>query len=183
MGAIIATNLGGQISGKIFVCIEISYFELNEFDNLISGAHINPAITVALASIRRFSLLKVPVYLIAQYIGAFLGTAIVWSIYSESIHDLDREVNISNNFTDNLTAPTFTTAGIFITLPAPSITIFPAIADQAVSTGLLTFAILLIGDECAERTPRIIQSISCGLTVLTFVVGFGYNCGAILNPG
>ncbi|MFA5191651.1 MAG: MIP/aquaporin family protein [Verrucomicrobiia bacterium] len=46
-----------------------------------SGAHLNPAVTIGLASIGKFDWASVPVYVAAQMIGAFLGAAIVWLAY------------------------------------------------------------------------------------------------------
>lgn len=45
--------------------------------NPISGAHLNPAVTIGLASIGKFPWAQVPVYITAQLIGAFLGGTIV----------------------------------------------------------------------------------------------------------
>ena len=47
----------------------------------ISGAHLNPAITLGLAVIGRFSWRAVPTYMAAQFLGAFLGAVIVWLAY------------------------------------------------------------------------------------------------------
>jgi glycerol uptake facilitator protein len=49
--------------------------------NAISGAHINPAVTLALASIGSFAWSKVPLYIAAQIAGGFLGGVIVWLAY------------------------------------------------------------------------------------------------------
>ncbi|MEI6463431.1 MAG: MIP/aquaporin family protein [Verrucomicrobiota bacterium] len=49
--------------------------------NAISGAHLNPAVTIALAVIGKFSWALVPSYLLAQMIGAFLGAVLVWLAY------------------------------------------------------------------------------------------------------
>ena len=49
--------------------------------NSISGAHLNPAVTVGLAAIGQIEWRIVPVYLTAQMVGAFLGGAIVWLAY------------------------------------------------------------------------------------------------------
>ncbi len=47
----------------------------------ISGAHLNPAVTIAVASIGKLSWDMVPVYISAQMLGAFLGAVIVWLAY------------------------------------------------------------------------------------------------------
>ena len=49
--------------------------------NAISGAHLNPAVTVGLASIGKFSWSLVPAYLAAQMAGAFAGAVFVWLVY------------------------------------------------------------------------------------------------------
>ena len=47
----------------------------------ISGAHLNPAVTVGLAAIGSFSWADVPGYILAQMVGAFLGAVLVWLMY------------------------------------------------------------------------------------------------------
>ncbi|MBL9201395.1 MAG: aquaporin family protein [Opitutaceae bacterium] len=49
--------------------------------NSFSGAHLNPAVTIGLASIGKFSWALVPGYLAAQMIGAFIGAVVVWLAY------------------------------------------------------------------------------------------------------
>jgi len=49
--------------------------------NAISGAHLNPAVTIALASIGTFPWAKVPLYIAAQIAGGFIGGVIVWLAY------------------------------------------------------------------------------------------------------
>jgi glycerol uptake facilitator protein len=49
--------------------------------NAISGAHLNPAVTIALASIGAFAWTKVPMYIAAQIAGGFVGGVIVWLVY------------------------------------------------------------------------------------------------------
>jgi glycerol uptake facilitator protein len=47
----------------------------------ISGAHLNPAITLGMAAIGKFAWSEVPKYLAAQFLGAFLGAIVVWLTY------------------------------------------------------------------------------------------------------
>lgn len=47
----------------------------------VSGAHINPAVTLALAISKKFPWKKVPLYFLAQYLGAFLSSIVLYFIY------------------------------------------------------------------------------------------------------
>ncbi|KAJ6218881.1 hypothetical protein RDWZM_004693 [Blomia tropicalis] len=175
-----ATNvLSHQGSGFIpGICYGLGATVAIFFCGPISGAHINPAITLALCIIRKTSWHKFPIYLIAQYLGAFLAAAVEYGLYFESIQAFDNELNIAQN----TTGPSLTTSGIFSTLPAPHLTLAPALGDTIISTGLLALGILFITDESCYRTPPAIQALSIGFQICATVVGFGYNCGAILNP-
>ena len=51
------------------------------FSFLLQGAHMNPAVTLAFAVVRRLDWIKVPVYWLAQLLGAFIASAIVYGIY------------------------------------------------------------------------------------------------------
>ena len=53
----------------------------------ISGAHLNPAVTIALASAGKFSWALVPSYILAQMLGAMLGAFIVWMIYKDEFNE------------------------------------------------------------------------------------------------
>lgn len=126
--------------------------------------------------LKKVSWIKVPVYLLAQYLGAFVGSAIAFGLYHESIigyeeHEL------------NSTVPTMVTAGIFITSPAEYVTLWPAIADQVVSTALLAIGVLYVGDELCFKTPSALKHLLTALLIFSFVTAFSHNAGAILNPG
>src|SRR6185312_13462935 len=70
----------------------------------ISGAHLNPAVTLALAVFRKFSWRKVIPYSVAQTAGAFAAAALVYSNYLPAFHVVDPGLE--------------KTAGIFTTFPA-----------------------------------------------------------------
>ncbi len=106
----------------------------------ISGAHLNPAVTIALAATGRHPWAKVPHYIAAQFIGAFLGAAIVFAVYHAKWLGFDPALDH--------------TTGIFSTFPAvPGF--WPGFIDQVVGTALLMGLILAIGDKLANPAgPR-----------------------------
>ncbi len=60
----------------------------------ISGAHINPAITLALATWGRFAWRDVPVYLGAQFGGAVLAAAALFALFGPMLAEKEREKNV-----------------------------------------------------------------------------------------
>src|SRR3954471_23882710 len=58
----------------------------------ISGAHINPAVTIGLATIGAFPWSQVPGYIIAQFLGAFVGAVLVWITYYDHWKETDDPV-------------------------------------------------------------------------------------------
>lgn len=133
----------------------------------ISGAHLNPAVTLALATTGRFQWSKVWYYVIAQMIGCFIGAAIVFAVYYGKWIEVD---------------PTFSnTAGVFATFPAvPGF--WPGFIDQVVGTFLLVFLILATGD--ANNTPAgsNLGPIVVGLIIVAIGLSFGFMHGYAINP-
>src|SRR5205807_2478155 len=70
----------------------------------VSGAHLNPAVTLALAGFRDFPWSKVLPYCVAQVAGAFGGAALVYLNYLPAFHHYDPDLS--------------KTAGVFTTFPA-----------------------------------------------------------------
>jgi glycerol uptake facilitator-like aquaporin len=79
----------------------------------ISGAHINPAVTIAFAARRDFPWRKVPGYIAAQMIGAFLGAFLVYIVYKGAIDSYEHANHITRG--DPNSVPTYS---IFATFPA-----------------------------------------------------------------
>jgi glycerol uptake facilitator protein len=73
----------GQNSGWIVITagwafgVTVAVYAVGTF----SGAHLNPAVTIGLASIGKFAWASVPAYIAAQMLGAFLGATMVWLAY------------------------------------------------------------------------------------------------------
>jgi len=133
----------------------------------VSGAHLNPAVTVALAATGRFPWPKVGHYLAGQLIGAFLGAALVFAVYHGQWMITDPALEKS--------------AGVFATSPAvPGF--WPGFIDQVVGTALLMGLILAIGDKLNNPLGAPFAPLSVGLLVVAIGMSFGGMHGYAINP-
>jgi MIP family channel proteins len=140
----------------------------------VSGAHLNPAVTVALAVTRAFPWGKVPVFIIAQMAGAFAASAVVFLTYREAFDAFDAGVRQIEGAQG--------TAGIFATYPQPFLSLIGGLIDQVVGTALLMAAIMAITDPRNNATPGWMTPIVVGGIVVAIGVAFGFNAGYAINP-
>jgi len=134
----------------------------------ISGAHLNPAVTLTLAVFRGFPWRKVMPYSVAQTAGAFVAAALVYCNYLPAFHRVDPGLE--------------RTAGIFTTFPA-----FPDLPkagflDQVVGTALLLLLILAITDERNMPPGSNLSPLMIGLVVVAIGMSFGGMHGYAINP-
>jgi len=134
----------------------------------ISGAHLNPAVTLALAIFRGFPWKKVLPYSIAQVAGAFVAAALVYRNYLPAFHQVDQRLE--------------RTAGIFTTFPA-----FPSLPqagflDQVIGTALLLLFIFAITDEFNMPPGANMAPLMIGLVVVAIGMSFGAMHGYAINP-
>jgi len=133
----------------------------------ISGAHLNPAVTLALAATGRFPWRKLPHYVAGQLIGAFLGAATVYGVYFSKWVLADPGLE--------------NTAGVFATFPAvPGF--WPGFVDQVVGTALLLGVILAIGDKLNYPQGAPFAPLVVGLLVVAIGMSFGGMHGYAINP-
>merc|ERR1711862_33539 len=57
----------------------------------VSGGHLNPAVTLAMATLKKCKWIQVPVYWAAQSLGAFLASAILYGTYADFINHIGKE--------------------------------------------------------------------------------------------
>jgi MIP family channel proteins len=141
----------------------------------VTGAHLNPAVTLALAIHRRFPAGKVAPYVIAQMLGAFVASAVVYLTYREALTAFDGGVR---HVTGELG-----TAGIWATYPQPFLSTFPGgFIDQVVGTALLVGVIFGITDTRNSPAPAGVTPVVVGLLVVLIGATFGFNSGYAINP-
>jgi len=144
----------------------------------ITGAHINPAVTVSFALRRGFPWSKVPGYIAAQVLGAFVGAAIVYAVYKGAIDSYERAHDITRGDPDSV--PTYS---IFATFPAKYLTTFIGpLVDQIVGTALLVGLVFAVTDELNQAVRANLAPVVVGFIVVAIGISFGANAGYAINP-
>ncbi|MCO6046749.1 aquaporin family protein [Aeoliella sp. ICT_H6.2] len=148
----------------------------------MSGAHINPAVTIGLAAADEFEWAKVPGFLTAQLAGAMVGAAVVWLAYYDHFKACDEPA---------------TKLGVFAT--GPAIRNYPFnVLSEVVGTFVLVLAVLLAADPSVEWpsptsstaeeqvTTKVglgaLGALPVGLLVLAIGLSLGGTTGYAINP-
>jgi glycerol uptake facilitator protein len=138
----------------------------------ISGAHLNPAVTIALAAFKGFAWPKVVPYILAQTVGAFVAALIVRVSYADLIAAVDPE-------------HTLATQVIFSTLPGNGtydVSISTAFVDQVVGTAILVFVIFALTTAANNPPLANLGPLIVGLLVVGIGMAWGVNAGYAINP-
>lgn len=145
----------------------------------ITGAHINPAVTLAMAVKRGFPWSKVVPYWIAQILGAFVAAALVFVNYRDAINAFDQAAgNVRDQASGN------TTFSIFATFPAPYFgdSLVGPFIDQVIGTALLVLLVLAVVDTLNVAPRANLGPFIIGLIVAAIGMSFGANAGYAINP-
>ena len=144
----------------------------------VSGAHINPAVTIAFALRRDFPWRKVPGYIAAQVVGAFIGALLVYIVYKASIDSYERANHIVRG--DPTSVPTYS---IFATFPAKYLGNWVGpFVDQVVGTAFLLAFIFALTDERNQPPRANLAPLIVGFVVVAIGLSFGANAGYAINP-
>ncbi|MEC6908981.1 MIP/aquaporin family protein [Photobacterium piscicola] len=143
----------------------------------VSGAHLNPAVTIALASFHGFNKRKVLPYIMSQVLGAFAAAALIYGLYSNLFTDYETSHNIVRG-----TVASLDTASIFSTFPHPSLSFGGAFAVEFTITAVLMFAILAIGDDKNGAPRGAMGPLLIGLLIAVIGGSLGPLTGFAMNP-
>lgn len=133
----------------------------------ISGAHLNPAVTLTLAVFRGFPWSKVGPFWAAQLAGAFAAAALIFVNYRPAFSQFDPGLEKS--------------AGVFATFPGFPASLMPGFIDQVLATALLLLLVLAITDE-RNQPAGALTPVLVGLIVVAIGMGFGGMHGYAINP-
>jgi MIP family channel proteins len=124
----------------------------------VSGAHINPAITIALTAVRKFPVTAAGLYIVAQIVGAVLASLALWAIFGSSFRD----------------------AGLGGTEVGDGVSTGGAILSEAITTFILM--IVVMGTATDDRADSPAVGIGVGFVVAALVFATAPISNSALNP-
>ncbi|NXF12562.1 AQP10 protein, partial [Smithornis capensis] len=173
----------------------------------VSGAHMNPAFSLAMCLIEQFPWWKFPIFVAVQTFSSFISAGTVYILYygmggqcwQGEPHSSARVAVLTDRLclcpTDaihNYCNGTLTvsgpreTASIFATYPADYVSIANGFLDQAgatvIGTGVLIVGVMGIMDPRNKGVPKGLEPVVVAMLVLSIEVSMGSNCGCPLNP-
>jgi MIP family channel proteins len=125
----------------------------------VSGAHVNPAVTLGLAVTNKFSWQYVPIYIGAQLVGAIVGAIAVWICYGEAAREA---------------------AALAATFPTEGVGDIRALLAEILVTFILVFVIISVATD--ERAPAGVAPLAVGFALACGVFIAGPITGGSLNP-
>jgi glycerol uptake facilitator protein len=130
----------------------------------ISGAHLNPAVTIGLASIGKFDWATVPGYILAQFLGAMLGAALMWLAHKQHF---------------DATEDADTKLAVFCNAPA-----IPNVFFNLVTEIIATFAFMLgvLFISSPQNSLGALDALPVALLVLGIGLSLGGPTGYAINP-
>ncbi|NXL67723.1 AQP10 protein, partial [Chordeiles acutipennis] len=140
----------------------------------VSGAHLNPAFSLAMCLLEQFPWWKFPIFVAIQISGAFISAGAVYALYYDAIQHY-------SNGTFATSGPR-ETASIFATYPADYLSLSNGFLDQVMGTALLIVGILAILDTRNKGVPKGLEPVAVALLVFSIEVSMGSNCGCPMNP-
>lgn len=145
----------------------------------VSGAHINPAVTLAFAVRRKFPWAKVAPYMGAQILGAFVGAALVYVVYNDAMLAFEQASKVARDSGEALV-----TYSIFATFPAGYYGggFFGPLIDQIVGTAFLVMVVVAVIDSRNQAVQANLGPLIVGLIVAAIGMSYGANAGYAINP-
>lgn len=178
-GCVAAMTLAGASFGQweISIIWGLGVSMAIYMSSAISGAHLNPAVTVALWLFACFDRRKVVPYILAQVAGAFCSAALVYGLYYNLFIDFEQAHQMVRGSAESLDL-----AGIFSTYPNPHISVGQAFLVEMVITAVLMALIMALTDD-GNGIPRgPLAPLLVGLLIAIIGAAMGPLTGFALNP-
>ncbi|RRV07033.1 aquaporin [Pseudomonas sp. v388] len=143
----------------------------------VSGAHLNPAVSIALALFAGFEKRKLPFYISAQVAGAFCGAGLVYLLYISLFFEFEHAHQMVRGSVESLEL-----ASAFTTYPNAAISVGQAFLVEVVITTILMCVIMAIGDDKNGLPRGAMAPLLIGLLVAVIGASMGPLTGFAMNP-
>ncbi len=156
----------GQSSGWIVITFgwAIAVFVGVFVSGTASGAHLNPAITFALAAVGKFSWAKVPLYITAQILGGMLGSFLVFILYRKHFDETENPAS---------------KLAVFCTSPAIPNTLYNFLSEFI---GTFIFVLCALYIVASKNSLGALDALPVALLVLGIGLSLGGTTGYAINP-
>jgi aquaglyceroporin related protein, other eukaryote len=134
----------------------------------VSGAHMNPSISISLSIFRGFPWSQCGIYIVAQFLGAMFAATVAFYVFRDAI--LYQDPHLQTTYTSFFSSPQD-----WVTLPG-------AFMDQFVAGAVTMVAVLAMGDDQNNPPGAGLHAFILGLFQVALKMSLGYNTGASLNP-
>nr|POF07178.1 aquaporin-7 [Quercus suber] len=143
-----------------------------------SGAHMNPAVTLANCVYRGFPGKKLPAYALAQILSGLCAAAVIYGNYKSAIDIFEGGVDIRTVPAASKNA----TAGIFATYPADFMTKTESFFSEVIATGLLVFMIYALQNDNNYGAGKSMVRLGLFSTIFGIASCFGWETSFAINP-
>jgi len=190
-GSVAAAVLLGALSGKFQVAIVwgLEIAAAIYLTGSLSGAHLNPAVTLSFASAGRFPWRRTPGYIFIQFLGAFAASAALYAVFAGPLRSFEAASHITRGAPGSeASAMIF---GEFFPNPSgrplalgDSATVPPqaAFLAEALGTAVLVLVVLCISEARDRPRPRALVAATIGLTITILISILGPLTMAGFNP-
>jgi len=143
----------------------------------VSGAHLNPAVSIALSLFAGFEKRKLPFYILAQVAGAFCAAALVYSLYSTLFFDYEQSHAMVRGSQASLEL-----ASVFSTYAHPALSIGQAFLVEMIITAILMAVIMALTDDNNGLPRGAMAPLLIGLLIAVIGSAMGPQTGFARNP-
>lgn len=149
----------------------------------VSGAHLNPAVTIGLAVRGVFAWSKVAWYILFQFLGAWVAALLLFIEYNTGITSFETKNHLVRGSLDSATAATqFFFTYPHTTLGGAVVPLWNAVFDEVLGTFLLVYLILAITDARSAPPLANLAPLIIGMLVVAIGMSFGVDSGYAINP-
>ncbi|TBU95579.1 MIP/aquaporin family protein [Phytopseudomonas dryadis] len=143
----------------------------------VSGAHLNPAVSIALCLFADFEKRKLPFYILAQIAGAFCAALLVYTLYSSLFFEFEKTQQMLRGSQASLEL-----AAVFSTFPNPALSTGQAFLVEVVITAILMGVIMSLTDDNNGLPRGPMAPLLIGLLIAVIGSSMGPLTGFAMNP-